>query len=429
MPQKITIVSVGIRGDTQPLAALGVALQRKGYAVHLVGAPRYADTVSGTGVKFSALEPDFESMLATPDGQRWLTAGSNSLGFARWMRQVVSSALDQLLQGISTAAQPSDCVIYSPFALPAESLAECWGAASFMASFMPAHPTRAFPAIGFSRSLGPIGNALSLRVTEQAFWQVFRKRVNAWRTASLGLPPWPLTGPFAQRRREQRPTLYCYSPSVLPAPSDWPATAHVTGYWLFDRPCGWEPSPELAAFLDTQGPPVVYVGFGSMVTDDPRRRHKLIRDALQRAGVRGVLLGDPAVTPSDDLSHVVSSVPHAWLFPRMSAVVHHAGASTVGAGLTAGVPTVTCPHFLDQPFWGSLVHALGAGPRPLPAHDLTPRNLAAAIGQAVSDQAMRHRAEQLGRRLRNESGIEAACGIVERALGQARVLGARKTCS
>ncbi|MEU3830062.1 glycosyltransferase [Streptomyces sp. NPDC029080] len=413
---------MGLRGDTQPLAALAVGLQRRGFAVHMIGASRYAHTLSGTGVEFSALEPDFEELLLTPDGQRWLASGENSLAFARWMRQVVGSTLERLLHGICTAAQPSDCVIYSTFALPAESLAERWGVPSFIASCMPAHPTRAFPAIGFRRPLGPIGNVLSLSVSEQAVWQVFRTRINAWRKTSLGLPPWPLTGPLAQRRREKRPTLYCYSPSVLPAPRDWPPTAHVTGYWQFDPPCGWAPPSALSAFLDAAGPPVVYVGFGSMVTDAPQRRYEMVRSSLLKAGVRGILLGDPETMPSDDLLQVVSTIPHTWLFPRVSAVVHHGGPSTVGAGLRAGLPTVTCPHFIDQPFWAARVHALGAGPRPLPAPRLTPLKLAVAIEQAVTDETMRHRAEQLGQRLRQESGIQVACDIVERSLDASRPL-------
>ncbi|MGI5336757.1 glycosyltransferase [Streptomyces sp. CA-181903] len=265
-----------------------------------------------------------------------------------------------------------------------------------------------------------MGNVWSLLLAEQVIWQMFRRRVNAWRTGTLGLPPWPFGGPFGQWRRQSRPTLYCYSPSVLPAPPDWPSSEHVTGYWLFDTPPGWEPPHELAEFLAVQGPPVVYVGFGSMLTDDPARRYELVRDALSKAGVRGVLLGDPGVTPSDELVHVVPGVPHSWLFPRMAAVVHHGGASTVGAGLTAGVPTVVCPHFLDQPFWGSLVHGLGVGPRPIPAPELTARNLAGAIVRAVNDQDMRGRAERLGQRLRAESGIETACDIVERSLDPTR---------
>ena len=49
------------------------------------------------------------------------------------------------------------------------------------------------------------------------------------------------------------------------------------------------------------------------------------------------------------------SIPHDWLFPQMSLVMHHGGAGTVAAGLRAGVPTVIRPFFGDQFFWGEKI--------------------------------------------------------------------------
>ncbi len=36
----------------------------------------------------------------------------------------------------------------------------------------------------------------------------------------------------------------------------------------------------------------------------------------------------------------LESIPHDWLFPQVSAVIHHGGAGTTAAGLRAGVPTL-----------------------------------------------------------------------------------------
>ncbi|MFI0738719.1 hypothetical protein ACH4PU_11620 [Streptomyces sp. NPDC021100] len=148
MSKKITIISVGLRGDVQPLAVLGVALKGRGFDVQLIGAGRYADTVRGTGVVYSAVEPDPDALLMTSGGQRLPACGDNPVALARWMRQVGGPAADRLFRGISAVARPSDCVIYSPFAVPAQSLAECWGAVSFAASSVPLRPTRHFSPSG-----------------------------------------------------------------------------------------------------------------------------------------------------------------------------------------------------------------------------------------------------------------------------------------
>lgn len=52
-------------------------------------------------------------------------------------------------------------------------------------------------------------------------------------------------------------------------------------------------------------------------------------------------------------------VPHAWLFQRCSAVIHHGGASTTAMGLRCGKPTMICPFFGDQFFWAQMVRFVG----------------------------------------------------------------------
>ena len=110
----------------------------------------------------------------------------------------------------------------------------------------------------------------------------------------------------------------------------------------------------------------------------------------------------------------VDYAPHEWLFARVAAVVHHGGAGTTAAGLRAGRPSVITPFFADQNFWGRRVHVLGAGPRPVPVQRLTTEQLAAAIDTATRSPDMRQRAEDLGRRLREENGVESGVAALER---------------
>jgi len=110
---------------------------------------------------------------------------------------------------------------------------------------------------------------------------------------------------------------------------------------------------------------------------------------------------------------MVDAVPHAWLFPRVAAVVHHGGAGTTAAGLRAGIPTIVIPFFADQPFWGHRVAALGVGTAPIPRKDLTAERLAKAIQQVVNDPGMRQRAADLGAKIQAEDGVAHAVAIVQ----------------
>ena len=101
---------------------------------------------------------------------------------------------------------------------------------------------------------------------------------------------------------------------------------------------------------------------------------------------------------------VVDEVPHQWLFPRVAAVVHHAGAGTTAAGLRAGVPAIPVPFGYDQPFWARRLVELGVAPRALPARRLDATRLAAAIAAAVTDPARRRTSAAVAKALNGEDG-------------------------
>ena len=50
---------------------------------------------------------------------------------------------------------------------------------------------------------------------------------------------------------------------------------------------------------------------------------------------------------------VAGSVPHHLLLPECSAMMHHGGAGTCAAALTAGLPQLVCPFHFDQFSWVS----------------------------------------------------------------------------
>jgi UDP:flavonoid glycosyltransferase YjiC (YdhE family) len=136
---------------------------------------------------------------------------------------------------------------------------------------------------------------------------------------------------------------------------------------------------------------------------------EVVAAAVKQARFRAVVqAGWAGLGPFDDDDILpVGDVPHDWLFPRMAAVVHHAGAGTTGAGLHAGVPAVAVPVLLDQPFWAARLHRLGVAPPPLPQHELTAGALADALRACLDEAAYRTRAADLAARIRAEDGAAA----------------------
>jgi sterol 3beta-glucosyltransferase len=210
------------------------------------------------------------------------------------------------------------------------------------------------------------------------------------------------------------PILYGFSPSVIPAPADWTGNTHVTGYWFVDEVKNWQPPSALIDFLQS-GPAPVYIGFGSMSNRNPEQTADLVIQALERINQRAILLsgwGGLQRANVPDSIFMLDSVPHSWLFPRVSAVVHHGGASTTAAGLRAGVPSVIVPFFGDQPYWGQRIAELGVGPKPIPRRKLTIEHLADSIQVVLTNKDMRQCAAKLGKQIQSEDGIASSVEII-----------------
>ncbi|MNY07897.1 4'-demethylrebeccamycin synthase [compost metagenome] len=257
--------------------------------------------------------------------------------------------------------------------------------------------------------MGAWGNRLSYSLTSLTN-AVFGDILKAWRRETFGHPgrPSSLADPPSA-------ILHAFSSHVVPVPKDWPPHARVTGYWFLGTDAGWTPPADLASFL-ARGPAPLYVGFGSMTAMDAQAKTAIVLDAIRASGQRALLSRGWGALEALDLPEgvmMIDQVPHEWLFPRVSAVVHHGGAGTTAAGLRAGRPTVVCPFFGDQPFWGHRLHVLGAAPQVLPQKQLTARRLAEAIVTATTDPLMRERAAALGALIRSEDGIASAVEILE----------------
>lgn len=61
----------------------------------------------------------------------------------------------------------------------------------------------------------------------------------------------------------------------------------------------------------------------------------------------------------------------------------------------------------SQPFWGDMVAAAGAGPKPIPQQQLTVETLSEAITYCLSPEASRA-AEEIASKIQSETGVEAA---------------------
>jgi sterol 3beta-glucosyltransferase len=414
---RIAIIALGSRGDVQPYLALGKGLKAAGHFVRLITHENFEKLVTSHGLEFCPAKGNVQEVMESPELRKLLEQG-NFLAINKYTSKLVKDiSIDWARDGL-IACEGVDLLIAGVGGLYlAISLAEKLRIPFLQAYIFPFTPTKDFPAILLPQSIGKLGgtvNRLSHHLFRQIMWQASRKADRSARQQVLNLPPAPFLGSYNSPILRQYPTLYGFSPSVIPHPADWHNT-QVTGYWFLDEATDWTPPAALSKFLASGAPPV-YIGFGSMGSRNPAETADLVLAALDRAGQRGILVsgwGGMSQANLPDTVHMMESVSHSWLFPRVAAVVHHGGAGTTAAGLRAGVPSIVVPFFGDQLFWGQRVEKLGVGTAPIPRKKLTVENLARAIDRAVTDQWMRQLAANLGTKIQAEDGITNAVKIIE----------------
>jgi UDP:flavonoid glycosyltransferase YjiC (YdhE family) len=175
----------------------------------------------------------------------------------------------------------------------------------------------------------------------------------------------------------------------------------------------WSPPEGLERFINA-GPPPLSIGFGSVIDAAAEELLRSILAALSATGQRAVLVSgwNNYTGPLPDNVFAVKSVPYDWLFPRVSAAIHAAGAGTVAEALRAGIPSICVPFAGEQKFYAKRLEELGIATSPIDRRHVTTEGLAAAINQVTQDQAMRDRAKSFGDVVGRENGVREAVRLL-----------------
>ena len=419
----ILIVTLGSRGDVQPYIALGKGLKSAGHHITLCTSEMFQPFITEHGLQYGYMNNKLIQLIDSDAGREVLDNMDTLWGTIKTTIKLfkqVKPMYRQTLHDIWQTAQevdPEVIILASKAAVLAEPIADKLDIPLLMSMYSPQFvPSDLVPSIGFpDLKLGAWYNRLTYWVTHLTI-SLYKGVATDFRYTVLQLPPKPKRlGILNRADGTPIPQLFCYSQLVSPRPADWPDSAYVNGYWFLERVNDWHPSEELRAFLESGEAPV-YIGFGSIPVRYPKRLANVAIEALQSTNQRGILAtgwGRLEASQLPDTIFKLDQAPHDWLFSRVSAVVHHGGAGTTAAGLRAGRPTIICPFFGDQPFWGQRVYSLGVGPKPIPQKKLTVKMLSQAIREVTSNTDMRQKAEALGESIRAEDGIGNAIAIIE----------------
>ncbi|KAG8924787.1 hypothetical protein FRC01_011050 [Tulasnella sp. 417] len=337
--QHFVCLTIGSRGDVQPYIALCLGLKKEGHEVTIVTHEEYKAWVEGFGIQHRTAGGDPGALMKLSVEHK----------FRKWLDELLVDSFDQVKAAGATV------LIESPSAMAGVHIAEALNIPYFRAFTMPWSRTAEYPHAFISPPDFVAGsfNFSTYVLFDNVFWRATAPQINPWRKKHLGLPSTDLEH-LAQTKI---PFLYNFSQHVVPKPLDWSDTTIITGYWFLDNPdLGWKPSQSLLDFMAkarADGKPLVYIGFGSIVVENPK--------AMTRSIVKAVL--------------------------------------------KTGIPTLIKPWFGDQFFWAARVQKLGAGLR---VPSLSSSDLAHALTKATSDRVIREKAQAVGEKVRSENGVATA---------------------
>jgi UDP:flavonoid glycosyltransferase YjiC (YdhE family) len=209
--------------------------------------------------------------------------------------------------------------------------------------------------------------------------------------------------------------LGMFPPWFFPPQPDWPSQLRLTGFPLYSEEGVTPASAEVAEFLGSGSPPIVFTPGSANVFG--AEFFAAAADACQRLGRRGLLLTRfPEQIPTNLPATVrhFDFVPFGWLIPRAAALVHHGGVGTMSQALAAGVPQVIMPLAFDQHDNAHRCEKLGVS-RTLPPSQFRGPALAGLLGELLDNSHVAANCQEAARQLAGQDGLSAACDELERA--------------
>ncbi len=421
---RIALLTLGSRGDVQPLVVLADELARRGHDIALAVPPNLVELANRAGFdECYPLGPDSQAFVETEQGQKWLASG-NVRKFLKAMGEAGHDMAPEADRQLLRVAEGADLIVCGVLGEDhALCVSEAWNIPLVSMHLVPIRPNRQYPnflVTPHNLRWGAV-NHLSGVAVEKTLWRILRSDTNELR-AQLGLEPANTPTP---ERMAQRGTLelQCYSRHLMPTldlGADRPFTGFLTPDDELRRRWGEHGvDPELDRWLDADAPPI-YFGFGSMPVLDPQATFSMIERVSERLGQRALVsAGWSRMRASDAMTKDVfmtGALDHGAVLPRCRAAVHHGGAGTTAAVTLAGLPSLVCSVFADQPFYGERLTDLGIG-----AHcrfkKLDEERLHAGVAHLLDDEVAR-RAAAVGAQLRTEGrAVERAADLIDQKVG------------
>ncbi|QDT01233.1 glycosyltransferase [Adhaeretor mobilis] len=414
----LLLTALGSYGDVLPMVGLGAAMRERGHEVSVITNPHFREETESAGLDLVPLGTieEYEELTSHPDLWRPIRGPKIMMElvatFARELYDTISDhyrvgetvlgshGLDlagrtfsekQIQQGNRA---PQATIHYAPLALRTMH-----DTPNFIGAFTQPPTPRWLKRLQFW-----LGDKLVID-------RILGKEVNGLR-AELGLPP--VSRIYRQWHNSPELTL-CFWPEWFgPKQPDWPHSAELVGFPLYDSDPAAELSEDVETFLNAGEPPIAFAP-GSANTQAAKFFQTAV-GVCEKLDRRGVLLTKYPQQIPDDLPPSVQHfafVPFSKLLPRVAALVHHGGIGSCAQALSAGVPQLVMPMSYDQLDNATRLKRLGTGDLVMPKQFKT-HKVAQRLAELFQQPSIHESCQQLAKRCDGAVAIRGACENFER---------------
>jgi len=363
---KILLTSIGTRGDIEPFIAHGQILEEKGHKVFYAFPAQFSKLVPSHN-QFYPLSPKIIELIhgekgRTVMGNARLIAKIKALWYLYKEGQKVNK--DISIEHLEAIDQINPDVIVSN---PKCSVPTLWtlktGKPHIWLSPVPyvMHYVKNHAHLGFGSDYGSIINKLTYKLANFGL----TKNIKG---ATKHLPKdYSFSSSKIRKAILKSRMIFAVSPALCPKQKYWPSHVEVTGYKKTKDNCKQPLSDEVIAFINRHEK-VLFLTFGSMLSQDPKGISELIYEALVETRIpaivntaAGGLIALEKFKQHPDFLFT-KTIDYNAIFPKISAVVHHGGSGTTHTALMHARPSIIVPHVIDQFQWNRILHKKGVGP-------------------------------------------------------------------
>ena len=414
---KILVISLGTRGDIEPMIAIAEILYKNGHEVTCAFSEQFRREVENINIPFVSLGSEFMEVIDSKFAKTAFGGGRSGLStlYAQFRMGLLflkneKTTIQSQYQAVKEASP--DLIVHNGIAVYPFIWEWDHPGKSILVSVAPyyLHGVHDHPYIYFHKNYGLYINKLTYK------WALYFTAVSVKNAMKHLKIKRKISKSEIKKRLLSVKAIYAVSNSLFSKPDYWDESLAVLGFFERDKYIDWNPPEELIEFL-SKHVKILLVSFGSMVNPRPNKKTKIIVDILEKHKIPAIIvtasggLVQPKVYDRN-LLYFIKSLPYNWLLPQIYGVIHHGGSGTMHDSIKHGCASLAIPHFVDQFTWNNIIHEKRLGPKGMRITRLNKKKMEPLILDLYHNPVYKANAEKIALQMKEESSEERLCEFI-----------------